>query len=161
MKAFVLLLIIEFISCSSMAQETKPAYNFNVGIGLGLDHGGIGVRLSLIKFTQQFELITGTGYNFVGFGWNAGLLLRSSPQKSVAAYIIGLYGNNAVIIQENSNPYTGSGQQSKAYYGPSFGTGLEFRGRKRKNFFKLGLFVPIRSEKFSKLWIGKTVARLD
>lgn len=53
-----------------------------------------------------------------------------------------MYGYNAVIIVE------GMKEQSKTYYGPSFGGGIELKVGRKSNFFVFELWVPVRSQEY-------------
>lgn len=113
----------------------------NLGIGLGLDYGGIGARISGLP-TPKIALFAGVGYNFVGTGFNFGGLFRLAPNKRVCPFFGAMYGYNAAIIIE------GLKEANKSFYGPSFGGGVEFKKRKNNNFFNLEMWLPVRSQKF-------------
>lgn len=139
--------LILFSHCSS-AQENAPnqsTSSFNLGIGVGLDYGGIGIKIPMISFAPWAQLFGGLGYNGAGPGFNSGVLIRSSPQRQISTYFTAMYGYNAVLITESVG---GRQRTERTYYGPSFGCGIEFRNKPEANFFTFGLLFPIRSEKF-------------
>lgn len=139
--------LVLFAVSISAAQEKKTQHDLSLGVGIGLDHGGIGLKTSAVKFSSQFELTFGIGYNLNFIGLSGGLLARTPPTNSVAAFISAMYGYVGVIENKNSG-FAYSQFEAKTYYGPSFGTGIEIRGPKRKNYFKLGLIIPIRPSSF-------------
>jgi hypothetical protein len=119
--------------------------NMNVGIGAGIDYGGFGGRFTFLP-SEKFGLFAGLGYNLDGAGFNGGAQYKFSTEKRVRPYAIAMYGYNGVIRAENADGTT----DSKSYYGPSFGIGIELKSRKNEsNFWNFELLVPIRSGEFS------------
>jgi hypothetical protein len=148
MKRLLPAILVLFCTHFSSAQENdlKPTSPFNLGVGVGLDYGGVGIKIPMISFTPWAQLFGGLGYNGAGAGFNSGVLIRSSPQRQISTYATAMYGYNAVLITES----VGGGQRTeRTYYGPSFGCGIEFRNKPEGNFFTFGLLFPIRSEKFN------------
>lgn len=113
----------------------------SLGFGVGLDYGGIGARISG-KIVTQLYAFAGVGYNLNGAGFNGGAVFRFSPKKRVCPILSAMYGYNAVIIVE------GMKEQSKTYYGPSFGGGIELKVGRKSNFFVFELWVPVRSQEY-------------
>jgi hypothetical protein len=150
-----LLLIAAVLKISAQVPEAKspfdvqtpePASKANIGLGLGLDYGGIGGRFSF-QATPAFALFAGLGYNLAGAGFNAGGIVRLSPDKRITPTLLAMYGYNAAIIVKGDD--FDETVFSKTYYGPSFGGGVEFHSwHKRRNFINLQLLVPIRSSEF-------------
>jgi hypothetical protein len=130
---------------SSAAGQPSVSDDSHLGIGAGLDHGGIGLRVD-VPVTRHVALIAGVGYAIVGAGWNAGLQYRFLPDSKVGLYVQAIYGYNGVIKVE------GAAQYDDIYYGPSVGAGLEFRRSKSSNYFHLALLVPFRSSEFWSDW---------
>ena len=144
-KLIAILMVLSY--STALGQEEKKEPVFNLGLGYGIDYGGvIGIKASLITFTPQFELCAGLGYNLARFGWNAGLLLRTSPSRKVALLLNPMYGYNGVIISKN-NSTVGNVKDGKIYYGPSVETGIELRFSP-KGFLKLGIIIPFQSSGF-------------
>ena len=120
-----------------------PDYKVNMGFGLGMDYGGIGLRVNgLVSKTTM--LFGGLGYNFNGAGFNAGTWFRLAPLKKVCPTLGVMYGYNAVIVVKGASEY------NKTYYGPSIGAGMEIRSRHSNNFVNLELLIPFRSQEYSR-----------
>ncbi len=155
MKSLVVSLALLMSVFALFAQENKTyedeyAYLdagpvFNAGLGLGLDYGGIGTRLSLTP-QRGLALFAGLGYNFVGFGFNGGLSVRLLPDKQVSPTLLAMYGYNAVILVD------GLSELNDAYYGVSIGAGVEFRSSRNNNFWNLEILLPFRSQAFRDDW---------
>ncbi|MBI5218328.1 MAG: hypothetical protein HY958_05305 [Bacteroidia bacterium] len=116
-------------------------YKYHIGLGFGMDYGGFGARFAYLP-VKHFAVFAAGGYVLIGFGYNAGISLRTLPDKKICPYISAMYGYNAVM------QVTGAPQYNKIYYGPSFSLGFEFRSSKLKNYFNAELLVPIRSQEY-------------
>jgi hypothetical protein len=125
--------------------EDEPESPFNVGIGIGMDYGGLGGKISGFPL-KNFGLFAGVGYNLVKAGYNVGGIVRILPGKKVCPIITGMYGYNAVIVVQ------GASQYDKVYYGPTFGGGIELHFGNKQKFMSFGLLVPIRSQEFYDDW---------
>ncbi len=111
------------------------------GPGVGIDHGGIGMRLD-VHTTRFVGVFGGVGYALAGIGWNAGLHLRMLPGKRACPYLTGMYGyNTAVKILAAPGVHS----RQELYYGISTGAGVEFWNATRSRYFHLGLIIPFRS----------------
>lgn len=119
----------------------EPESPVNVGLGIGLDYGGLGAKFSVFPI-KNFGLFGGVGYNLVKAGVNGGGIVRILPAKKVCPYLTGMYGYNAIAV------ISGGPQYNKVFYGPTFGGGIELRFRNNQNFMNFGLLIPIRSEEF-------------
>jgi hypothetical protein len=81
MKKIIILLATALISLNIFSQDsTKVAQsipdNLSIGIGGGIDYGGIGANL--IMYPQQnFGLFAAVGYALAGPGFNVGCKIRS------------------------------------------------------------------------------------
>jgi hypothetical protein len=118
----------------------------HLGLGLGLDYGGlIGIQLN-VNPHKNIGLFGGIGYALIEIGFNAGAKLRILPEAKFNPYISGMYGYNAVIKIEGASEY------NKMYYGPSFGLGCEIWGNTRKGYFNVELIIPVRSQQFTDEW---------
>ena len=119
-------------------------YDMNsIGLGLGLDYGGIGINLQayLIKYIGIFG-----GVGFAGYkpSYNAGFKLRFNPEpenSSWVPYFTGMYGYNTVFVVKNITNY------NKIFFGPSVGFGVDIRpSNNKKSFWSVQLIYPIRSK---------------
>ena len=110
----------------------------NIGLGIGLDYGGIGSRLTFLP-SERLAIFAAIGYNIVGLGFNGGAYYRISPQKRVRPFVGAMYGYNGSIKA------TGNISFKKSYYGPSFAIGTELWSWIRAGYFNLELILPIRS----------------
>jgi hypothetical protein len=144
--AFILLFI-GFCSCAFCQGRNKRRSNradqisiFNLGLGMGLDYGGFGTRVTAFP-KSTYGFFSGVGYNVAGIGFNGGGIVRM-PNSRFCPYFIGMYGYNAVLIVQNNL------NLSKAYYGPTFGLGVEMRNPDLNSFASVDLLVPIRSDEF-------------
>jgi hypothetical protein len=119
----------------------------SLGIGLGMDYGGIGGSL-LIYPQQNIGIFGGVGYAFAGTAYNMGVKLRmvSKTSKSpVVFYVLAMYGYNAAIAVLNASQY------NKIFYGPTIGLGIDIGARPNKSgYWSLGLFFPVRGDEVDK-----------
>ena len=113
----------------------------NLGIGIGLDYGGIGGRLSITP-SRNFGLFGGVGYAIAGVGYNVGLNGLFNYKKRAQGYLTGMYGYNAALL------VTGTVEFKKLYYGITFGGGLLLHSRNGQNYWNFGLLIPIRDPEF-------------
>jgi len=115
-----------------------PDKQVNVGLGLGLDFGGLGgVRVDFVP-KPHVAVFAGIGYALIGVGYNVGVIGRILPDKHACPFVSVMYGYNAVIVVK------GASQYDHIYYGPSFGAGVELHRRRSNNFWSLELLLPIR-----------------
>lgn len=122
-----------------------PAIKAFMGIGAGLDYGGLGVKANL-EWKANYDLFIGLGSNFNGLGYNLGFMWKPYGHKSVSPIISFLYGFNSVLILKDQ---MGNDILKKTYYGPSLGFGGRFKmGAKRINHLSLMVIYPIRSTEF-------------
>jgi hypothetical protein len=123
----------------------SSAPKFNIGLGLGLDYGGIGARLELTP-VKQLGVFAGLGYPLVGFGYNFGARFRVLPNKRICPSLGIMYGYNGVIKIQNADQY------NKLYYGASISGGIEIRSKNNSNFFNIELLIPFRDQSFYDDW---------
>ena len=144
------------IKGQSVNEEEYPKTNQTIGLGVGLEYGGIGARVVLFT-SNHVDLFGGVGYNLDGVGFNGGLSYRFKPGEKIVPYFSGMYGYNAVIVVDGLEEY------NKTYYGPSIGFGVEIhKKKKKKNYFNLELVVPFRSSDFRNDWdLLKSDPRID
>lgn len=135
------LIVLSLTVAWAQDNEEVPQYRntpFNIGLGLGMDYGGIiGAKATYI-IANRVGVFAGLGYNFNGAGYNVGATLRFAPDKKVTPYITLMYGYNAVIN------VTGDFEFHKTYYGATTGFGIELKSRSNANFWNFELLVPFR-----------------
>lgn len=130
----------------SKENNSKAPKNYDmnsIGIGLGIDYGGIGINLQayLIKHIGVFG-----GFGFAGYkpSYNAGLKLRFNPEpenSNWVPYFTAMYGYNTVYIVKNASNY------NRIFFGPSVGFGVDIKSTKNKSsFWSVQLIYPIRSK---------------
>jgi hypothetical protein len=118
----------------------STAVTGDFGIGIGLDYGGIGGRLTLLP-SKNLGVFFGGGYAFAGFGYNAGLNFRATPDKRASFILNVMYGYNAAYA------IFGAPQLNRLFYGMSVGAGVMVKQRRNKNaFWAFELLVPFRSK---------------
>ena len=139
---FISLFIFQGITGLTQKAARPPRVLGYSGIGAGLDYGGLGVKGEVIM-TDWLGLFIGGGYNYKGFGWNAGVNLKFAPEAKSTGILTAMYGYNTVLVIQNS-----SGEYVNVYYGISAGGGLEFFVGKNKNKFALAILVPFRGLKY-------------
>lgn len=121
-------------------KETK----INMGIGVGLDYGGIGTRFTYLPI-NRIGLFASLGYNLDLLGYNVGSQFRFLPRNKLQWYLTVMYGYNAVLIVEGLN----GTKQRATYFGPSGGLGFELNPQKSTAFFwSFEILVPIRPQSF-------------
>lgn len=149
-KVVVLVLILSVKSLIAFAQDNQSSEDTktnildktSIGLGIGMDHGGLGANI-LVYPGSNLGLFAGVGYAFAGAGFNGGIKYRVVPTASTASthfYLTAMYGYNAAIKVVDRNDL------SKLFYGPTVGLGVDFGPKKYNNgYFTLGLLVPFRS----------------
>lgn len=113
------------------------------GVGLGLDYGGIGMKLTL-EASGPISLFGGLGYNLDKLGYNIGMEMNFKPSSETTGFLSAMYGYNAVLVQSS-----GSFSSAKTFYGPSFGLGIKARSRVSENYFTFQIIYPIRDKEFN------------
>jgi hypothetical protein len=134
MKTKIIVLTLSFFSSATLWAQDKTAF----GIGAGFDYGGIGVNLTGYA-NKNVALFGGVGYAIAGAGFNGGIKIRFATESRIVPFLTGMYGYNAAVAVTNATQY------NKIFYGPSFGFGLDFRGRpEKRGYWSLALLVPVR-----------------
>jgi hypothetical protein len=146
MKRLIFSGLFSWVFLAALAQEKHILPELNLGLGLGIDYGGIGGRLT-VSPVNHLILFGALGYNIAGVGYNIGAGYRFSPQKQFRPYVLGMYGYNTVVIALINGAY--ESQYTKTFYGPSLGVGFEQRNSSQgKNYFNLEVLAPLRSRAF-------------
>jgi hypothetical protein len=144
--------VASFALCQGYTRQDNPEYEiaeaeskFNLGLGIGLDYGGIGGRITFTPI-KQLGIFAGVGYPLVDFGYNLGVQGRFIPDGRVCPTFGVMYGYNGVIKVQ------GASQYDKIYYGTSISGGIELHFGGRANFMNIELVVPFRSKAFHDDW---------
>lgn len=136
-----------FMATASFAQDI-PTQNQNnsgkiyMGLGIGLDYGGVGAKLEYLPI-ENVGLFAGLGYNLYSAGFNVGASYKIKASERFSINPTAFYGYNGVIKVEGASEY------DMVSYGVTFGVNLDIYVGKKGNKITTGLYVPIRSKKFS------------
>ncbi|MBP7496505.1 MAG: hypothetical protein KA792_02435 [Bacteroidales bacterium] len=122
-------------------------YSTSIGAGIGLDYGGLGIRITT-EMNNYLSLFGGLGYNLAGTGVNGGLLFRLFPGYVFRPTISAMYGYNAVFLFEDSN----NSKYNRMFFGPSFGFGFELGLFKYRNYLNCSIIVPFRTKEFDEAY---------
>lgn len=114
---------------------------FGLGIGFGLNYGGIGLNLTYAPIKYVSFTVHG-GFNLVDFNAGIGANVYLNPRtKMYRPNLKVMYGYNAVIKIYGLDEY------DKTYYGLTIGFGNELRfGSSKKHGLDVDLLVPFRSQ---------------
>ncbi len=140
---FLLCCLISTFSLFAQEKETiidNNAEKVSLGIGMGLDYGGIGGNILLYP-QENIGFFGGVGYAIAGMGYNVGAKIRFLSEKKTRTnfFLIGMYGYNAAIAVTNATSY------NKLFYGTSFGLGIDTGKRSyKKGFWTMALLFPVR-----------------
>lgn len=149
-KAILMIGLIATLSTASAQyienyQPEAPVTIVKFGLGIGLDYGGIGTRLTITP-TNKFGVFIAVGYNLDKAGLNGGLTYKFLPDKRVTPVAHIMYGYNAVIVVEGADQY------NKTYYGLSAGGGIELNMRKSKNYWSFEVLYSFKSSEYEDDW---------
>lgn len=141
MRKFIIgtILLFLFSIYSSLAQETAK---LNIGLGMGIDYGGFGTRLTYLP-VKQTGLFASVGYNLNSVGYNFGAQFRFPSEKRISCHLTGMYGYNTVLIVESTTI------SKTTYFGPSIGAGMELKFKKEtKQFLSFEVLLPFRPQAY-------------
>jgi hypothetical protein len=142
MKTLLKSVCVIFLLCSGQLLVTAQS-KFYAGPGLGLDYGGIGGKLEILP-VKYVGLFGGVGFNLRSVRWNTGLSCKLAPEKKICPTLLGFYGYNGVLMVWNDV----SSRYNMTSYGFSFGAGIDIKKGRKGNKMSIGLFVPLREQKF-------------
>jgi len=126
-------------SHTTFGQNNQQVY---FGLGMGLDYGGLfGGKIEYLP-VKNFGLYGGLGYNLLSVGWNVGATYKILPDKNVSPNLMLFYGYNGVTKVEGAPEY------EMTSYGVTIGGNLDIKVGRKGNKLSVGLFVPIRTQKF-------------
>jgi hypothetical protein len=115
----------------------------SIGVGAGLEYGGLGVRFSG-PVSKHFALFAGTGYNFLDIALTGGVSYEPILEGTIRPEVVVMYGANAVITDsELLHPRFG-----RTYYGPSVGAGIHYHIGTNDNFVNLKAIFPFTSSEY-------------
>ena len=144
-KILTLILIVvlsnQYLSAQTNSEDLRKPDIVNFGPGIGFDYGGFGANLMFYP-QKNIGIFFGGGYALAGFGYNAGVKLRLSPDKGsvVNPFLTAMYGYNAAVVIADES------QLNKLFYGATVGIGIDLRSKKpsSKGFWSLALTIPFR-----------------
>ena len=138
MKKICLLFALMFMGSQISAQNKQQVY---LGLGMGLDYGVFGAKIEYLP-VKHLGLYGGFGYNLLSVGWNVGATFKILPDKNVSPNLMLFYGYNGGTKVEGVSKY------DMTSYGVTIGGNLDIKVGSKGNKISVGLFVPIRSQKF-------------
>lgn len=138
MKHLIIFLAIVLASPTPDLQA-QPTGKINIGIGAGLDYGGFGARISYLPI-KQVAVFGAMGYNLDALGHTVGAQYRFPTEKRLDWFISAMYGYNAVLIIEEPV------KTKTTYYGPSLGTGMEWKIKDGRSFVSVEILIPFRPQ---------------
>ena len=124
----------------TQSQNEKQNRQIYLGLGMGLDYGGLGVKIELLP-VKYFGLFVGLGYNLVSCGWNIGVTYKIQPDDRISPNLMFFYGYNAVLIDRDY-------RYGITSYGITIGGNMDFKVGSSGSKWSVGLFVPFRSKQF-------------
>lgn len=80
MKTLIILALMSGYCVAKGQDETPGEPKGDFGLGIGIDYGGFGGRVTVCP-APAFGLFGAGGYNLNGFGYNVGGVFRISPGK--------------------------------------------------------------------------------
>ena len=146
--AITTLILLQFAQDAKAQAPIKHKHiDWFTGIGVGLDYGGVGLKLEYLP-APWLGISLGGGYNLAGIGLNGAISYKIIPKQEVTPVVTAMYGYNAVIIDK----YKRSGNQivvKTIYYGPSIGGGVDCAvGRLKQNKITMLVLIPFRTKEF-------------
>lgn len=90
MKKFILFLVLSNLIINSLIAQD----NIDIGVGLGCDYSGLGIKLSYLPI-PNFSLFASGGYAMFEFAWNLGASYHIIPKTSehfIRPHIKAMYG---------------------------------------------------------------------
>ena len=143
-KTLILICIFQF-ALNTNAQDYLPkakTYNgTSIGIGSGLDFGGIGIGVLHYGRIKTVGVFGGLGYTPSGIGINAGLkarLISTKINPTLNPFLLGMYGYTTSVSISNDKQY------NKMFYGATLGVGADFKFKKSgRGFWTLAWLFPL------------------
>jgi hypothetical protein len=139
-RYFIVLLWLVSLPLHAQGIDSGPKNELNIGLGIGMDYGGIGIRGTFLP-VERLGLFASAGYNLNAVGFNAGAQWRF-PKRRHAFFLTGMYGYNAVLT------VTGDIADKGTYYGITLGAGYQLKAGTNGNFWNWEILVPFRNSNF-------------
>ncbi len=136
------LLLVLVLATGNLSGQTFERRTY-MGLGLGLDYGGVGVKVELLP-VDHLGIFAGVGYNLSSAGWNVGAAFKITPTKRVCPNIVAFYGYNGVFVGGDSY----AEKYNSTSYGFTVGGNLDIKVNSKGHKLTFGLFAPIRSKSF-------------
>ncbi len=146
-KIFLATTFFTVVVSTTFAQKQQPqqlkAYNYShgpkvsMGVGFGLDYGGIGMKAELLPTGGGLGIFAGIGYNLAKLGYNIGVSIRPFVNAKLQPFVMAMYGYNGVIHYEYDNA-------TYVNYGLSGGIGGELKVNKRQDRLYAAILYPFR-----------------
>jgi hypothetical protein len=137
---------------TSASSEKKPAetvknHVVDLGIGIGLDYGGIvGVKLAYIFPYPHVSIFASGGWELFTMGWNFGATFHILPETSKYLFrpnVKVMYGVNGAVMIVGKESY------NKVFLGFTPGVGVELMfGSTHSNGVDIDLNIPIHGPEF-------------
>jgi hypothetical protein len=139
----------EAIPDSIVQKYEFPRYS-DIGLGLGLDYGGVlGAKYTYTP-VKYFGVFAAGGLQFGGFGWQVGVkgyFIPKTSKKGFRPNFKVMYGVNTAIYVVNAEEY------NELYKGITIGPGMEIRfGRMKKKGLDIDINFPFRSQEYKDDW---------
>ncbi|MBW7891432.1 MAG: hypothetical protein H3C48_10510 [Chitinophagaceae bacterium] len=146
MKYTIQLLLCFMASVICSAQKKQFIF---AGAGIGLDHGGLGIKAEYQPF-KYLGLFGGVGHNLAGFNGNGGIIYNIMPNKKVTPIFTTMLGVNSAIIAELEDANGPTGQKSRLQFVAfTVGGGFDIKfGRQQNQKVNFTLLVPLRGYDF-------------
>lgn len=122
-------------------QKEKKYHQVYLGLGLGLDYGGVGIKIEYLPI-ENVGVFGGFGYNLAEVGWNVGASYKIKATDHLSVNPLVMYGYNGVLKVDGASEY------DMVSHGVTFGVNLDIYVGRKGNKISAGLYVPIRSKKF-------------
>jgi hypothetical protein len=137
---------IQIIKYKSNQEQKYSIDRISLGLGMGLDYGGIGGN-AFFDYKRYFGFLGGVGYDFTGFGYNVGCKYKFIIEETMSQgypYLLLLYGINTVI------DVTSMPNLSKRINGLTIGLGFDYKFKaKNRGYWSFGILAPIRDSRYT------------
>ncbi len=138
LKSVCVIFALLLLSSHIYGQNEQKIY---LGFGTGFDYGGYGGKIEYLPI-KSVGLFAGLGYNLLSAGYNVGATFKILPDKKISPNLMFMYGYNAVLKVNGASHY------NMTSYGITIGANLDIETNGSGDKLSIGLFVPVRSEKF-------------